>query len=683
MAVKVSVVIPVYNPGEYIEDCIASILRQSLPDDAYEAVFVDDGSTDGTAERLDRLAAEYSQISVIHQEPSGWSGKPRNVGVAASRGEFVMFVDNDDWLGDEALERMYDYGVAHDADVVVGKMAAKGRPVPRELFRKNSPRATLDNAPLMDSLTPHKMFRREFLDRHQLRFMEGRRRLEDHVFVAEAYLLASNISVLSDYICYYHVSRDDASNAGFQRFDAVGYFKNLREALDVVERHTEPGPRRDRLFRRWLRVEMVERMRGNRLLSLPQDYRQELLNEMHAVVGERFGPGVAAPLEPTQQLVAALISAGRLTDIEEFARWEVGVRPVARLDRLAWEGEALKIGFAAEYRTNGGPILFRTEEGHEGRENRVVVAPPLSADAREAVAAAGADLCAPLDRAKTDLVIRERDTGAEFFQPVEFSCERVEEEGEVRDGGFRVVLKAVAAVDPATAANGCPLGPGIWDVFVRITLCGWSKDARLGADRGESVDAQRIGTLTGSPARLVLPYWTEPHGNLSLDIDHETSRFDREVKAALTPERLVVDAGRITIPLPLCAPQATEAVLEFEELGGKETVELPVRVEPAQAGRAVLEGKFPAERLAGRRWRLRLGLPSPKRGRPRLTALPVILEVTGDGSAVARKPPARAGVAAAPGGAGTGLATLTRARKWPPVRLARRVVGRIRRALTN
>src|SRR5262249_25986114 len=135
MPVKVSVVVPVYNPGPYIEDCIASVLRQSLPPDEYEAIFVDDGSSDGTPARLDALAAEHPHIHVIHQEPSGWSGKPRNVGIEASRGEFVMFVDNDDFLGDEALERMYDYGVANEADLVVGKMAGKGRPVPVELFR--------------------------------------------------------------------------------------------------------------------------------------------------------------------------------------------------------------------------------------------------------------------------------------------------------------------------------------------------------------------------------------------------------------------------------------------------------------------------------------------------------------------------------------------------------------------
>ncbi|WP_030045344.1 glycosyltransferase family 2 protein, partial [Streptomyces resistomycificus] len=473
MPVKVSVIVPVYNPGTYIEDCVASLLRQSLPPDEYEVIFVDDGSTDETPARLDEVAAENTLVTVVHQQNSGWSGKPRNVGIAAAQGEYVMFVDNDDYLGDEALERMYDYGVANGADVVIGKMAGKGRPVPVELFRRNHPRATVENAPLIDSLTPHKMFRRAFLDDIGLRFPEGRRRLEDHVFVTEAFLRADNVSVLSDYVCYYHVKRDDASNAGFQRFDPGGYFKNLREALDVVEEYTEPGPLRDRLLRRWLRNEMVERMRGRRLLALPADYRKEMFDEIHGVVVERFGPGVAAGLQPTQQIVAALIAADRFDDVVAFAEWEASVALKATPVDVRWEDGALRIGLSAEYTVGGEPMTFPA--GPAGTS-------PSGApkDVTEAVARVAADSVARFGTATADLLLRQRATAAQYFQPVEFTREIVP----VEEGGrVRLVLRATAVVRPGTAADGAPVNAGLWDFFVRVKLGGWTKEGRLGPVR--------------------------------------------------------------------------------------------------------------------------------------------------------------------------------------------------------
>jgi glycosyltransferase involved in cell wall biosynthesis len=168
-APKVSVVVPVYNPGSDIDDCIRTLLDQSLPSDAYELIFVDDGSTDATPARLDALAAEHDHVRVEHISNSGWPGRPRNVGIELARGEFVYFVDNDDWLGREALERMHAMAVRDAADIVIGKVVGHGKSVPRNLFRRNRTGVDLQWEPLVWLLTPHKLFRRAFLDAHDLR----------------------------------------------------------------------------------------------------------------------------------------------------------------------------------------------------------------------------------------------------------------------------------------------------------------------------------------------------------------------------------------------------------------------------------------------------------------------------------------------------------------------------------
>ncbi|OIJ68876.1 glycosyltransferase family 2 protein [Streptomyces mangrovisoli] len=606
MPVKVSVVVPVYNPGSYIEDCISSMLRQSLPPDEFEVIFVDDGSTDATPARLDAVAAEHPHIQVIHQANSGWSGKPRNVGIEAARGEYVMFVDNDDYLGDEALERMYEYGVANKADVVVGKMAGKNRSVPVELFRVNRPHASVENAPLIDSLTPHKMLRRDFLDRIELRFPEGRRRLEDHVFVTEAYLRADNVSVLSDYVCYYHIGRDDASNAGFQRFDPVGYFKNLREALDVVERYTEPGRLRDRLFRRWLRVEMVERMRGNRLLSKPDAYRRELFEEMRAVVVERFGPGVDAGLPPAQRIVAGLIRADRYDDVVRLAEWEKSVAPKAVPDTVAWQGDELRVGFTVEYTAAKVPLTFPADAQGTPAEG-------LPADLDQAIAWLGADSVAALERAGVDLVLRNRESSASYFQPVEFSREQVP----AGDGRVRLVLHATATVDPAGAAGGAPLEAALWDTFVRVRLGSWTKECRLGPAPAHRRPTPYAGVVAG---RVVLPYWTKQHGNLSLDVDLASKALKLN---RLAPEDVLLSGDRLKAVLPLHVGRTTDVVLRLTGTGGQ-VVETPGTLAPTDGPGAALAVTLPSAELRGASWRPEL-CPVPDAVPRRFHVLPVAL----------------------------------------------------------
>ncbi|MGW3630614.1 glycosyltransferase family 2 protein, partial [Streptomyces sp. NPDC005122] len=91
----------------YVTRTISSVAEQTIGTERLEVIVVDDGSTDGTAAELDRLAGVHpGLLRVVRQENSGGPAAPRNAGLDLARGEFVFFLDADDHLGPEALERM-------------------------------------------------------------------------------------------------------------------------------------------------------------------------------------------------------------------------------------------------------------------------------------------------------------------------------------------------------------------------------------------------------------------------------------------------------------------------------------------------------------------------------------------------------------------------------------------------
>lgn len=104
--IKLTIIIPVYNVEKYIEKCIKSILRQELNN--YEIILVDDGSTDNSGNICDQYAIKYNNIRVIHQMNKGLSGA-RNTGIRESKGEYLMFIDSDDFINEKvALKEIID-----------------------------------------------------------------------------------------------------------------------------------------------------------------------------------------------------------------------------------------------------------------------------------------------------------------------------------------------------------------------------------------------------------------------------------------------------------------------------------------------------------------------------------------------------------------------------------------------
>ena len=113
----ISVVVPCYNVGEYVENCLNSLINQTFKD--FEIICVNDGATDNTPQILNEFAEKYPQIKIINQKNGGLSNA-RNTGIDNARGEYIAFVDSDDWINESFLENHYKTITKYDADISAG-----------------------------------------------------------------------------------------------------------------------------------------------------------------------------------------------------------------------------------------------------------------------------------------------------------------------------------------------------------------------------------------------------------------------------------------------------------------------------------------------------------------------------------------------------------------------------------
>ena len=111
----ISVIIPVYNVEEYLRECIDSVLNQTY--DVLEVILVDDGSSDASGDICDEYAEKYTRIQVIHQKNQG-QAFARNTGFAVAKGKYIYFIDSDDWIVPETLEKLVKKAEQENAEIV-------------------------------------------------------------------------------------------------------------------------------------------------------------------------------------------------------------------------------------------------------------------------------------------------------------------------------------------------------------------------------------------------------------------------------------------------------------------------------------------------------------------------------------------------------------------------------------
>lgn len=229
MEQTVSVIVPVYNCKDYLPKCIESILNQTYPQ--IQLVLVDDGSGDGSGEICDTFAAKDRRIQVIHQKNQGVSAA-RNAGLDAAAGNWVLFVDSDDYVEQDYCRRMLDASLQCDADVVIARPFSRSQPdVQRyetaQIEQLKQTCLAYDETKFDYNIDGPwgKLFRHSLIEAHNIRFPETLARSEDAYYCATVYEHAANVCCLN-WFGYVHVEREGSLCRRFTS-DAPGMLERI------------------------------------------------------------------------------------------------------------------------------------------------------------------------------------------------------------------------------------------------------------------------------------------------------------------------------------------------------------------------------------------------------------------------------------------------------------------------
>lgn len=231
----ISVIVPVYKVEKYLPRCLDSILSQSFTD--FELLLVDDGSPDSCPEICDEYARRDRRISVIHKENGGLSSA-RNAALDRATGQYISFVDSDDYITADALQTLYSALTETDSDIAVGNMMSIDESGNiSEFYIPAAGRTLLEGDEILSTLNQpcacNRLYRSEIF--RSLRFPEGR--LYEDVFIYHRILAQTKRMVLTGKTDYYYLIRSDSimhSEYDIRFTDIVFAVKERYEWLDSI-----------------------------------------------------------------------------------------------------------------------------------------------------------------------------------------------------------------------------------------------------------------------------------------------------------------------------------------------------------------------------------------------------------------------------------------------------------------
>lgn len=234
---KVSVIVPVYNVEQYIERCLNSIINQSLKN--IEIICINDGSTDSSLSKLEKYREIDNRIKIINQENQGLSAA-RNNGLKIANGEYVGYVDSDDWISSNFFELLYNNAKKYNADIACGEIKRINNDYlekdffvikKKKISKKSRIKFNLCNIPKYNYVS-NKIYRKDALISSRIEFPKGRN-FEDIVWTPRVVNKLGALVTVPNAIYYYFVNNNSITEV-FDDKSKKDFFYAVNDAVSYI-----------------------------------------------------------------------------------------------------------------------------------------------------------------------------------------------------------------------------------------------------------------------------------------------------------------------------------------------------------------------------------------------------------------------------------------------------------------
>ena len=343
---KISVILPIYNVEPYIEECLDSILNQTMIDDI-EVIMVDDGSSDDSRYAIERYAMDYDNFHAYHKENEG-SGIARNYGLEKANGEYIHFCDPDDYIKPDFYEMMYEFAKSSpNADFVVGNSSRFGN---WHIWESILYKTTFENLDeviestnirentnfVWDTGVWNKLIKKEFLMERNIRFPNENIVSQDLVFTIKLHCLANEIAVNPD-IYYYWRLRQSKDSVTQQKGRIKSFTDRLRAIGLIREFFRENNIEEEILnaeYDKWLNHDLKEYMK--RINEYPKEYHEEKLSEVKNILKD-IPESIKENLNSYKRIIYRMVENDDYDGLLSFSYLENDLKTNPNLFELAGE----------------------------------------------------------------------------------------------------------------------------------------------------------------------------------------------------------------------------------------------------------------------------------------------------------------------------------------------------------